>query len=33
LPTADITSVDDAALAKALKELAVILDPSQASMF
>lgn len=33
LPTADITSVDDAALAKALKELAVILDPSQTKMF
>lgn len=28
LPTADISSVDDAALVKALKELAVILDPS-----
>jgi hypothetical protein len=27
LPTADINSTDDAALAKALKELAVILDP------
>jgi hypothetical protein len=28
LPTADVNSIDDAALAKALKELAMILDPS-----
>jgi hypothetical protein len=28
LPTADVNSIDDAALAKALRELAVILDPA-----
>jgi hypothetical protein len=33
LPTADLANADDAELAKALKELAVILDPAQASMF
>lgn len=33
LPTADNGNTEDAALAKALKELAIILDPSQATMF
>ena len=33
LPTADLNNIEDTALAKALKELAAILDPNQATMF